>query len=269
MKYDPIKYSIGRVVRNNILLRKLFYKLLGLMFLREWHVKRELRKLLSTEHRPVRVYDAGSGFGQYSYYCAKKFPHCSILAVDVKEEQIEDCRVFFQKAGLHNVCFEVEDLTQPNHENEFDVILSVDVMEHIPDDGRVFRNLHRALLPGGRLLVNTPSNLGGSDAHSHEDESFIEEHARTGYGVDEIRQKLESVGFEIEKIKFTYGPWGSLAWQVGIKYPMFVLNASKAFFLLLPLYYLVTLPIVLPLMYFDYVSDNRKGTGLLVVAKKL
>jgi cyclopropane fatty-acyl-phospholipid synthase-like methyltransferase len=216
----------------------------------------------------MRIYDAGSGFGQYSYYCAQKFPHCSILAVDVKEEQIEDCRAFFRKAKLHNVRFEVEDLAQPKHEYEFDLILSVDVMEHIADDVRVFRHLHRALVPGGRLLVNTPSNLGGSDAHSHKEESFIEEHARTGYGVDEIRQKLESVGFEIEKIKFTYGPWGSLAWRVGIKYPMVMLNTSKVFFLLLPLYYLLALPIVLPFMYLDYVSDNTGGTGLLVVARK-
>lgn len=268
MKYDPIKKSIGNVVRDNILLRKLFYKLLGLMFLREWHVKRELRRLLGADAAPKKLYDAGSGFGQYSYYCAKRFPRLSILAVDVKEEQIADCRRFFTNAGIENVECAVEDLTKPNHENEFDFVLSVDVMEHIPDDVGVFQNLHRSLKPGGSLLVNTPSNLGGSDAQSPDDESFIGEHARNGYGVEEIRTKLRSVGFTVEQITFTYGPWGSRSWRLGIKVPMLMLNVSKFFFLLLPFYYLLTFPFTLLLMYLDYASDNRTGTGLIVVARK-
>lgn len=267
MKYDPIKEVLGDVVRENVILRKLFYKVLGLMFLREWHVKRELRSLLGY-NGPKRVYDAGCGFGQYSYYCASRFPHSTIYAVDVKDEQIEDCTNFFHKAGLANASFSVEDLTQIQHENQFDLAISVDVMEHIPDDIGVFRNLYRSLRPGGKLLVNTPSDLGGSDAHGPEDASFIEEHARNGYGVEEIRTKLQSVGFSVDKIRFAYGPWGSIAWRLGIKYPMLLLNMSKAFFLLLPFYYLVTLPFTLLLMYLDYVRENKIGTGLVVVASK-
>jgi SAM-dependent methyltransferase len=267
MKYDPIKKILGDAVRENVFLRKLFYKLLGVMFLREWHVKRELRSLLSAK-APRQIYDAGCGFGQYTYYCATRFPHSSIYAVDVKTEQIEDCRKFFRQAGLTNTAFAVEDLTQIEHASEYDLAISVDVMEHIQDDIGVFRNLHRSLRAGGKLLVNTPSDLGGSDAHSPEDESFIEEHARNGYGVEEIRIKLMSVGFKVDKIRFAYGPWGSVAWRLGIKYPMLLLNVSKAFFLLLPFYYLLTLPFTLLLMYLDYVGENKTGTGLIVVASK-
>ena len=268
MKYDPIKKFIGNVIRDNVLLRKLFYGLLGILFLREWHVKRELRALLGEGAEPRRIYDAGCGFGQYSYYCATRFRNVIIHAIDVKREQIEDCSRFFQKAGIRNVRFAVEDLTQSLHESEFDLVLSVDVMEHIPDDVGVFRNLYRALRPGGRLLVNTPSNLGGSDAHSAGDESFIEEHARNGYGVDEIRAKLVSAGFTVEQIKFTYGRWGSVAWRLGIKYPMMMLNTTRFLLLLLPFYYLLTLPFTLLLMYLDFVLTNRTGAGLIVIARK-
>ena len=268
MKYDPVKKSIGNVVRDNAFLRVLFYKTLGLMFLREWHVKRELRRLFHS-YRLLRMLDAGCGFGQYSYFCATRFSGINILAVDVIEDQIADCSSFFRKKNLANVQFAVEDLSQSVHENEFDLVLSVDVMEHIEDDARVFRNFHRALKSGGTLLVNTPSNLGGSDVHTPEDESFVGEHARVGYGADEMRSKLESVGFKIQKIKYTYGRAGTAAWRLGIKYPMLILNASKLFFLLLPFYYLTVLNAVLPLMYLDYVSTSKKGTGLLGVAKKL
>jgi len=269
MKYDPIKNIFGDIVRKRPILRISFYKLLGLMFLREWHVKRELRRLLSNAGSGTNVYDAGSGFGQYSYYMAKRFPQASIYAVDVKEEQIKDCAQFFKTIGLGRCTFVVEDLTQISHVNRFDFILSVDVMEHIPDDLGVFRNFYRALKSHGVLFINTPSNLGGSDAHAPDDKSFIEEHARNGYGADEIRMKLESVGFRVEKLKYTYGMWGTIAWRLGIKYPMVMLNASKAFFLLLPIYYLITFPFTLVFMCLDYTATNSAGTGLNVTARKV
>jgi SAM-dependent methyltransferase len=268
MHYDPIKFSIGNVVRRSVLLRRLFYTALGLLFLREWHVRRAIRRLLRNRTGAVDVYDAGSGFGQYSYYVARRYPNVKIFAVDVKEEQIDDCRRFFAARGITTCTFAVEDLTRVTHEAKFDLILSVDVMEHIADDVTVFRNFHRALRPGGRLFINTPSDLGGSDAHSPDDASFIEEHARNGYNVEEMRQKLRSVGFDVESIRFTYGTFGSAAWRAGIKWPMLMLNASKAFFVILPFYYVIVLPFVLPLMWLDVVLENPRGTGLNVVARK-
>jgi 2-polyprenyl-3-methyl-5-hydroxy-6-metoxy-1,4-benzoquinol methylase len=269
MHYDPIKKIFGDVVRNNPLLRVGFYKLLGLMFLREWHVKRELRKQLGKRTEPFTVYDAGSGFGQYAYYIAKKFPNASVYGIDLKEEQVEDCNRFFRALQLSHVSFSVEDLTVIKHTERFDFILSVDVMEHIADDVTVFRNFFRALKPGGILFINTPSNLGGSDADSDSDESFIGEHARNGYGSDEIRNKLESAGFKVKEIRFTYGTCGNLYWKLGIKYPMQMLNISKVFIIILPLYYLPIMPIILPLMYLDYRANNSFGTGLNVLAQKL
>ena len=269
MHYDPIKFSIGNVVRRSVLLRRLFYAALGLLFLREWHVKRAIRRLLGNRAAALDVYDAGSGFGQYSYYIAQRYPKVKIFAVDVKDEQIDDCRTFFAARGIGTCTFAVEDLTKVAHENRFDLVLSVDVMEHIADDVTVFRNFYRALRPGGRLFINTPSDLGGSDAHGPEDASFIEEHARNGYNVDEMRTKLKSVGFDVESIRYTYGLFGSAAWRFGIKIPMMALNVSKAFFVLLPFYYIVVLPFVLPLMWLDVVRENRRGTGLNVVAKKI
>jgi hypothetical protein len=59
-----------------------------------------------------------------------------------------------------------------------------------------------------------------------------------------------------------------MAWRVAIKVPMKILNASKLFFVLLPFYYIVALPVALPLMFLDYISDNKTGAGLIVIARK-
>jgi cyclopropane fatty-acyl-phospholipid synthase-like methyltransferase len=269
MQYDPIKKIFGDVIRKHPKLRVLFYDILGLMFLREWHVKRELRRQFAKNKNTFTVYDAGSGFGQYSYYIAKHYPLATIHGIDLKEEQVADCNRFFKSAGLPQCSFAIEDLTQIQHSDKFNFILSVDVMEHIADDVCVFVNFYRSLKSGGILFINTPSDLGGSDAHSDNDESFVGEHARNGYGAAEIQNKLESAGFKVESIRYTYGPWGDLYWRIGIKYPMQMLNRSKLFFLIFPFYYLAALPLILPLMCMDYYSDNKTGAGLNVLAKKI
>lgn len=273
MQYDPIKRSIGNVVRNSVLLRKLFYFLLGALFLREWHVKSELRKALSkASNKKMSVYDAGSGFGQYAYFIAKNYKQATVYGVDVKEEQIEDCNRFFARAGLTNATFAVEDLTTIAHENKFDVVLSVDVMEHILEDVTVFKNFYRAMKRGATLIINTPSDLAEDhdehDEHRQGSMAFVDEHVRDGYSREDITKKLAEAGFVNIRATYTYGFWGNLYWHLALKYPMRLLGVSKAFFALLPFYYAIAFPIALLFMLLDFSVHNETGTGLMAVAEK-
>lgn len=269
MHYDPVKKIIGDFVGTNVVRRKFFYKLLGVMFLREWHVKRMLRSLLNRHSGIVSILDAGSGFGQYSYFIARNYPHAHLHAVDVKEDQINDCREFFRKTGLNNLRFAVDDLTTISYDNMFDLILSVDVMEHILDDETVFRNFFRALRNGGALVINTPaSGEKESGEQLSKEDSFIGEHVRYGYTPDEMREKLGRAGFTVERIAFTYGRYGSIAWKLGIKIPMMIAGFHKFLLLALPLYYAITFPFTLLFMYLDYSGENQQGGGLLVLARK-
>lgn len=268
LHYDPIKDKLGGIVKRSPFLRKIFYFALGMMFLREWYVKRKIKQLYG-KNAPKDIFDAGCGFGQYSYFMARKFPTAQIKAVDVKVDYLEDCKFFFEKTGLQNVHFEYADLQKIDFENQFDFVLSVDVMEHIEDDIGVFKRFYKALRPGGRVLINTPSNLGGSDADSEDDDSFIEEHVRLGYSKEDISTKLEAAGFEVESFNYTYGKWGNRYWRLGIKYPMLMLNKSQLFFIILPFYYSLTIWWTLLFMWLDVNDVNkREGTGVLVVGKK-
>lgn len=270
MHYDPVKNVFASVIRKFPLLRILFYKLLDLMFLRSWYVRRELKSIRkSFGNQKIKILDAGTGYGQYAYFMAKNLLPCEIKAVDVKEDWINDCKDFFSEQKITNVSFDVEDLTKINYENEFDLIVCVDVMEHIPDDLRVFLNFYKALKQNGFLLINTPSIFGGSDVHDEEDESFIGEHARVGYSEEELEAKLHPIGFTTYQSKYTYGFWGDKAWRLGIKYPMMLLNLSKLFFVVLPFYYLITFPFTLIMMYLDYKSKNIIGSGINFIAKKV
>ncbi len=111
MQYDPIKRSLGKVFNKSPWLRILFYRLLDLLLLRTWHVKKAIRKWAKGKGDNIEILDAGSGFGQYSFYLSKKNKSWRITGVDVKEEQIEDCNAFFKKIGQSNASFRIEDLT--------------------------------------------------------------------------------------------------------------------------------------------------------------
>ena len=273
MHYDPIKRQLGNLFNRTPFLRKLFYQLLDMLLLRAWHVKKALNEFKkSTPSRPLNILDAGSGFGQYCYRISHLFPKAKILGVDVKQEQIDDCNHFFLKTGkAESVHFEVADLTQYRSAGHYDLILSVDVMEHILEDETVFENFSESLKPGGVLLISTPSDLGGSDADHHEEEGvhgFIEEHVRDGYNKEDIKAKLVRAGFSRVEVSYTYGKYGSVAWKLSMKYPIQLLGVSRIFYLLLPFYYLLLFPFCAILNYIDVNRSNESGTGLLVTAFK-
>lgn len=273
MEYDPIKRALGKQVNRSPLLRKLFYSLLDLLLLRAWHVNKALRSIRKNRvSGKTAILDAGSGFGQYSYRMSKIFPGASIKGVDVKQEQIEDCNRFFNAIGVQkNVVFEYADLTQLKEGAQYDLILSVDVMEHIEEDQKVFSNFYKALKQDGILLISTPSDQGGSDVHEHdrgETHGFIEEHVRDGYGIADITEKLKKAGFSDIEASYTYGTPGAISWKLSMKYPILILGQSKLFFILLPIYYLITYPFCALLNYLDLKISHTKGSGLLVEAHK-
>ncbi|MEN9443712.1 MAG: hypothetical protein RIS47_602, partial [Bacteroidota bacterium] len=195
IQYDPVKRSLGSVFNSTPWLRVFFYKLLDLLLLRAWYINKELR-LWKKQNPHATVLDAGSGFGQYVYRMAALAPQWQIDGVEVKHEQIDDCNNFFSKLDLQQrVRFSYADLTSFQAPSKYKLILSVDVMEHILEDEKVFENFYTSLQPGGMLLISTPSDQGGSDVHDHDHESFIDEHVRDGYNANDMRQKLTAAGF--------------------------------------------------------------------------
>ena len=172
-------------------------------------------------------------------------------------------------AGLSGrVIFETGDLTTLSDLNTYNIILSVDVMEHIEEDVKVFRNFYNSLQDNGILLISTPSDKGGSDVHNDEEESFIDEHVRDGYSIKDITEKLSLTGFRNIEASYTYGKPGNVSWHLSMKYPIRMLNLSYLFFVLLPFYYLIIFPFSVILNFFDLYFTHKTGTGLIVTARK-
>ena len=269
MQYEPIKRSLGRFFAGSLLMRKILYFLLDLLLLRTWHVKKALRNIAKQFPGEAAVLDAGSGFGQYTWSMSKMNILWKIKAIDINSEQTDDCNRFFGKTGLsERITFETGDLTALTDKNIYDIVLSVDVMEHIEEDILVFNNFYKSLKKNGILIISTPSDQGGSDVHNDEEESFIDEHVRDGYSIRDITEKLASAGFRDVEAGYTYGKPGNISWRLSMKYPIKMLNISYLFFIILPFYYLIFFPVSIILNIFDLHLTHKSGTGLLVTARK-
>ena len=246
MQYEPIKRSLGRFFSGAPFMRKFLYFLLDLLLLRTWHMKKALRQIRSELPERADILDAGSGFGQYTWRMCRMNKHWNITGVDIDEEHIEDCTRFFRKAGITDrVTFRVANLTTYSDPYRYNLIISVDVMEHILEDETVFRNFFTSLKEKGILLISTPSDKGGSGVHGHEEESFIGEHVRNGYSIKDITGKLSAAGFKNVEASYTYGKPGNISWYLSMKYPILMINKSFLFAVLLPFYYMVIFPVSL------------------------
>jgi SAM-dependent methyltransferase len=269
MRYEPIKKSLGRFFTKSLFLRKVLYFLLDLLLLRAWHVNKAIKKTGSRLYENANILDAGSGFGQYSWRMSTRYKGWKIKAVDINNEQVEDCNEFFKRTGRsERVTFETGDLTALNEADKYDFIITVDVMEHIKEDELVFRNFCKALKKNGILLISTPSDKGGSNVQHDEERSFIDEHVRNGYGMEEIIGKLKAAGFNMVDLRYTYGKVGNLSWVLSMKYPVKMVNRSNLFFIILPFYYLFAFPVSFFLNIIDLNFRHKTGTGLLVIAEK-
>jgi ubiquinone/menaquinone biosynthesis C-methylase UbiE len=102
------------------------------------------------------VLDLGSGAGVDVFLAAEKVgKNGHVIGVDMTEEMIKKGEKIAKEYGYKNVEFrhgEIEDL--PVEDNSVDVIISNCVINLSPDKLKTFKEAHRVLKPGGRILVS-------------------------------------------------------------------------------------------------------------------
>jgi SAM-dependent methyltransferase len=158
-----------------------------------------------------RILDAGSGTGVFSFELSRRFPKARILGIDLLEEAVEACKHIACRIGCTNVEFRKDSIEDLPEKNTFDLILCIDILEHIEDDLQALKALYLAAAPGGVLVLHVPALYRRYPIWKKSLNFDVETHLRTGYNPKEIREKLEQVGFMISESGFTYGFWETLA----------------------------------------------------------
>lgn len=108
-----------------------------------------LRQVLGPE-RPERVLDLGSGMGGFLPGLAEIAGR--VYPSDITVETLAKCA----ERGFPLGCVG-SGYALPYADRSFDLVCMFDVLEHIPDDTRVMREVTRVLRPGGRIMVSVPA----------------------------------------------------------------------------------------------------------------
>lgn len=103
----------------------------------------------ATAEAPCKVLDLAAGQGPLSYHLSQR--GFDVTATEVYTDQFKAPGVPCIKANLNERI--------PFDDASFDLILAVEILEHLEAPRAFIREIHRLLRPGGRLIVSTP-NIG-------------------------------------------------------------------------------------------------------------
>lgn len=151
-----------------------------------------------------KALDCASGVGYGGVYVAPFVK--SVTCADLDAPTLEEGRRRF--ADVKNLDFSQQDVTKLTlPENQFDVILSMETLEHVPDH-ECLKEFRRVLMPGGKLVLSTPQNsIGRIPVNA--------EHMRE-YSLQELRSLLgtyfdvlEVIGLKAGTIHWPDDPTGS------------------------------------------------------------
>ena len=117
----------------------------------------------------------------------KSFPGATVVGADVVKEPLN--RLARDLPGVPLIRFDL--LRCPLPEKSVDVLVMLNVLEHIEDDVSALKNAMKLLKPGGSLVIEVPAGphlYDGYDAELH--------HFRR-YSATELKRKLSEAGFMV------------------------------------------------------------------------
>ncbi|MCO6457005.1 MAG: methyltransferase domain-containing protein [Pirellulaceae bacterium] len=141
------------------------------------------------------VADVGAGTGLFTRLLAEKVgPQGRVYAVDIARKFVDHVEAACREAGLGNV---VGVVCQPDSadlpEASVDLVFLCDTYHHFEFPEKTMRSIHRALRPGGEVILIDFKRVEG------ESSDWILNHVRAGQEV--FAREVVSAGFELVEEK--------------------------------------------------------------------
>jgi 2-polyprenyl-3-methyl-5-hydroxy-6-metoxy-1,4-benzoquinol methylase len=227
--------------------------------IRSGHVIRTIQQL--DLPKDARVLDAGCGRGLVLFWLAARYSAYRLHGIEIDSARVARNQAVARKMGLTGLTFEQGDLSNIDIAKAmYDLIFSVDVLEHIEDDVGVLRAMRGALKPDGVLILHLPLR------HQDQHRSFpvfkhhiVDDHVRDEYLPEEIGAKLEATGFDVQDLRYGFGWQGELAFELNnLCWEMVPIRALLA---------LLTFPLAWYLAYRDVNAAIPRGNSMIILAR--
>ena len=159
-----------------------------------------------------RVLDVGCGTGVVARTAAEAVgPGGSVTGVDVNEGMLATARARAPQGGASLEWRQEDASALPFSDGAFDVVLSQQALQFVPDPGAVLSEIRRVLRPGGRTGLNVLGSVRLNPAYLALAE-VLEQHAGKDAGAmmrspfpewstDELREDLVGAGFREVQVR--------------------------------------------------------------------
>jgi len=222
---------------------------------------RNVFSLIPASHNYRNILDAGSGPGVFSFELVRRFPNARVLGIDLLEESIDVCTHIANKIGAGNVEFRREQIETLQEKNIFDLVVCVDILEHIEDDLHALRRLYGATSPEGVLVLHVPALHRRYPVWGKRLNFNVETHVRIGYRIEKIQEKVRQSGFSICESGYTYGFWETLANNIS-----YMITRAR---MQNKVIYSIAFPFLNLISWFGVrARPKRLGAGIYVIAEK-
>lgn len=150
-----------------------------------------------------RVLDAGCGTGIVARTVARSNPGTAVVGLDPNEGMLTEAR---RRNGAETITWKAGSLESlPFDDGDFDLILSQQVLQFVPDRASALSEIHRTLAPGGRFVFALLRNIrfhpsydalaAVLDRHAGQAVGDMMRAPFSGPDADTLRQELKHAGF--------------------------------------------------------------------------
>lgn len=223
-----------------------------------WTLKKHVRR-----DKKYSILDAGSGEGaSLTIVQARRFNESQFVAVDLYQEGPSKQHLPIPS----NITFVKKDLFKYVGTNQYDVIVCLDVLEHIDNYREILSLFYEWMKRDGKLVVHVPSahqiRYLTRNAHlpnnTNGKQRLGDYHVRAGFESDKIIKELQNTGFNIICRRYTFS---AVTWFFK---ELFSICEKKS----IPGTGITILPFIWFSTKIERLLELRRGNGILIVAKK-
>ncbi|MFC1944519.1 methyltransferase domain-containing protein [Chloroflexota bacterium] len=270
----------------------LFLKIFGYPYAARRNEARLVCNLLDLNKDECQILDIGCGDGVWTNELLKR--GVNIKGLDISSEDVAMAETRAKKLGLA-ADYIVHDAQEiPFSDNTFTDCIAICVLEHIPDDNKVFNEVYRILKPKGCFVLSVPSNklpflmkilvklpiklkrrFASSVINNSRTEAdlFRETDAKFNhyrrYDEDVLKEKARNAGFTIEEIKYNLKFFGNLINGIIHSFKSFEFTKKKEGY---EFKSCILYGLTFPIFYLFHLLDNFipvKGCTLVVKLRKI
>jgi 2-polyprenyl-3-methyl-5-hydroxy-6-metoxy-1,4-benzoquinol methylase len=97
-----------------------------------------------------KILEVGCGLGR-TLDLLKEYTAANLIGMEISEVAVNKASAYYKE-----IDFRLEDATDMEEENEYDMIINSQTLEHVDDPIKIIHNMRIALKPEGILFITTP-----------------------------------------------------------------------------------------------------------------